>query len=45
MSQNHGGASLLAPRILLPFIAVALIWGSTWLVIKDQVSEVPPTWP
>ena len=44
MSQNHGGASLLAPRILLPFIAVALIWGSTWLVIKDQMSEVPPTW-
>lgn len=44
MSQNHGAASLLAPRILFPFLAVALIWGSTWLVIKDQVSAVPPTW-
>ena len=44
MSQPAGGASLLAPRILFPFIAVALIWGSTWLVIKDQVSAVPPTW-
>jgi len=44
MNQSHGGASLLAPRILFPFLAVALIWGSTWLVIKDQVSEVPPSW-
>lgn len=44
MTQPPGGTSLLSPRILLPFIAVALIWGSTWLVIKDQVSAVPPTW-
>lgn len=27
-----------------PFILVALIWGSTWLVIKDQVGSVPPSW-
>ncbi len=32
------------PRAFLPFILVALIWGSTWLVIKDQISEVPPSW-
>src|SRR4051812_38669120 len=44
MSHNPGAASLLAPRILFPFLAVALIWGSTWLVIKDQISEVPPSW-
>ena len=44
MSETQGAASLLAPRILIPFLAVALIWGSTWLVIKDQVSEVPPSW-
>lgn len=36
--------SLLAPRILIPFLLVSLIWGSTWLVIRDQVSEVPPIW-
>ncbi len=29
---------------LLPFLLVALIWGSTWLVIKDQISAVPPGW-
>ena len=32
------------PRIMLPFLMIALIWGSTWLVIKDQVGQVPPAW-
>jgi len=32
------------PRAFLPFILVSLIWGSTWLVIKDQISTVPPSW-
>ena len=36
--------SLLTPRILFPFIVVALIWGGTWIVIRDQLSTVPPTW-
>ncbi|MBB3860064.1 drug/metabolite transporter (DMT)-like permease [Novosphingobium hassiacum] len=27
-----------------PFFIVALIWGSTWLVIKDQIGAVPPSW-
>ena len=31
-------------RALAAFVLVALIWGSTWLVIKDQVSAVPPSW-
>ncbi len=45
MSAGEGGEpSLLAPRILIPFLLVSLIWGSTWLVIKDQISEVPASW-
>lgn len=44
MSERPGEASFFAPRILLPFLLVALIWGSTWLVIKDQVGTVPPGW-
>lgn len=32
------------PRVFVPFTLVALIWGSTWLVIKDQISAVPPSW-
>ena len=31
-------------RLIFDFVLVTLIWGSTWLVIKDQVSEVPPSW-
>lgn len=36
--------SLLTPRILIPFMIVTLIWGSTWLVIRDQLGTVPPSW-
>ena len=31
-------------RIALPFALVTLIWGSTWLVIRDQLGVVPPAW-
>ena len=31
-------------RTAFAFILVTLIWGSTWLVIKDQISAVPPAW-
>nr|WP_218625142.1 EamA family transporter [Sphingomonas sp. dw_22] len=30
--------------VLIPFAVVTLIWGSTWLVIKDQLAVVPPSW-
>ncbi len=36
--------SLLSPRVLVPFVIVTLIWGSTWLVIRDQLGHVPPSW-
>lgn len=35
---------LLAPRILVPFLVVSLIWGSTWFVIRDQLGTVPSGW-
>ena len=31
-------------RNIAAFITVSLIWGSTWLVIKDQISAIPPGW-
>ena len=37
-------ATLLSPRVFLPFILVTLIWGSTWIVIKGQLGIVPPSW-
>jgi drug/metabolite transporter (DMT)-like permease len=30
--------------VLIPFALVTLIWGSTWIVIRDQLSVVPPSW-
>ncbi|WP_380789268.1 DMT family transporter [Sphingobium xenophagum] len=31
-------------RLVIYFCAIVLIMGSTWLVIRDQVSQVPPDW-
>lgn len=42
--MNRADGALLNPRILFPFILITLIWGSTWIVIKDQLGTVPPTW-
>lgn len=39
MSEAPAGA-----RALLPFALITLIWGSTWLVIRDQLGIVPPSW-
>lgn len=30
--------------IVLPFLLVALIWSSTWIIIRDQLGAVPPSW-
>ena len=37
-------ASFLQPRVLFPFLLITLIWGSTWIVIRDQIATVPPVW-
>jgi drug/metabolite transporter (DMT)-like permease len=46
VTREHlpGEARFLEARILIPFILTALIWGSTWLVIKGQLGDVPPSW-
>ncbi|WP_232492582.1 DMT family transporter [Novosphingobium kaempferiae] len=31
-------------KVIVAFLVVTAIWGSTWLVIKDQVGSVPATW-
>jgi drug/metabolite transporter (DMT)-like permease len=31
-------------EVLIPFAIVTLIWGSTWIVIRDQLTSVPPSW-
>ena len=47
MTAPDSGANpheLLRPRIAVPFLLVALIWGSTWFVITTQIAEVPVLW-
>lgn len=29
---------------VVQFVALSLIWGSTWFVIKDQIGDVPVEW-
>jgi drug/metabolite transporter (DMT)-like permease len=38
------GAGFRDPKVILSFAAIVLIWGSTWIVIKDQLGTVPSTW-
>ena len=35
---------IMTARVLLPFITVSLIWGSTWFVIRSQLAVVPGPW-
>lgn len=42
--MSGGESGFLSPRVLIPFTVITLIWGSTWLVIRDQLSTVPPSW-
>lgn len=35
---------LLAPGVLVPFLIVSIVWGSTWFVIRDQLGSVPASW-
>ena len=39
-SHNRDGD----PKVIAAFIVTALVWGSTWLVIKAQIGPVPASW-
>lgn len=38
------GSSEAKGGVILPFLLVTLIWSSTWIVIRDQLGAVPPSW-
>ena len=46
MAEAGAGATSgdKAGGIILPFALVTLIWSSTWIVIRDQLGSVPPSW-
>lgn len=33
-----------AGGVIFPFLIVSLIWGSTWIVIRDQLADIPAQW-
>ncbi len=41
---HNAEPGFMAPRVWIPFFVVSLIWGSTWLVIRDQLGTVPASW-
>ena len=44
MNEAAKPHALLRPRIAIPFVITALIWGSTWYVITGQIDGVPAAW-
>ena len=41
MSDRRTSTAL---EIVVPFVIFTTIWGSTWIVIRDQLGLVPPQW-
>ena len=41
MNPPSEAESLFTPRNFAAFLLVSLIWGGTWLVIRDQIASVP----
>ncbi|HEV2595192.1 MAG TPA: DMT family transporter [Sphingomicrobium sp.] len=41
MTQAHGSSFR---SVTLPFIIFTAVWGSTWIVIRGQLTDVPPQW-
>jgi len=44
VTTTQGQPRSATAGILIPFALVTLIWGSTWIVIRDQLGVVPATW-
>jgi drug/metabolite transporter (DMT)-like permease len=44
VNANARPHALLRPRVAIPFLIIALIWGSTWWVITTQIAVIPATW-
>ena len=42
--SDASSPSMLTRRVLIPFVVATVIWGSTWIVIRDQLGIVPAAW-
>lgn len=41
MTERHGSN---LRSVIIPFIIFTAVWGSTWIVIRGQLTDVPPQW-
>ena len=44
MNKASADGSRIDASIVIPFIIFTVVWGSTWIVIRDQIGSVPPQW-
>ena len=44
MNRPNTEATRIDASIIVPFIIFTGVWGSTWIVIRDQIGSVPPQW-
>jgi drug/metabolite transporter (DMT)-like permease len=44
MNRAPADAPRIDASIVIPFIIFTGVWGSTWIVIRDQIGSVPPQW-
>ena len=44
MNRESTDATRIDASIVIPFIVFTGVWGSTWIVIRDQIGSVPPQW-
>lgn len=44
MNRASHETTRIDASIIIPFIIFTLVWGSTWIVIRDQLGTVPPQW-
>jgi drug/metabolite transporter (DMT)-like permease len=44
VNRANPGPARIDASIIVPFIIFTGVWGSTWIVIRDQIGSVPPQW-
>lgn len=44
MNRANPDTTRIDASIIIPFIIFTGVWGSTWIVIRDQIGTVPPQW-
>lgn len=44
MNRTDVSRTKIDASIIVPFIIFTGVWGSTWIVIRDQLGPVPPQW-